>query len=226
MIPQLDPVSVRILGCLIEKETTTPEYYPLSLNALVNACNQKSNRDPVMSLSDVDVETGLEMLREKHFVWQRSVTGARVFKYEHNIKSIIPLSDGELAVLCVVMLRGAQTIGEIRARCDRQFQFATIEDAERTVKNMVARDDGPLLLELPRQPGRKEPRFVHLLCGEEWAAAQAAEAVNEVVDGAAGLTSGVSASERLRSLEEDVAALKEEVTTLRGELETIKLLLA
>lgn len=216
----LTPVGARILGCLIEKEATTPEYYPLSLNALVNACNQKSNREPVMTLSEECVDAEVEVLKERHIIWKRSVTGARVYKYEHNIKSLISLDEKELAVMCVLLLRGPQTVGEIRLRTERLCSFLSLDDAEKTVRAMTLGENATVK-ELPRQPGRKEARFVHLLCGQEWADAFGA---SSMVSGDGEMHSDVSIpkNDRVSVLETTVFTLQEEVAVLRRELDEIK----
>ena len=160
----LTPVEVRVLGSLIEKEITTPEYYPLTLNALINACNQISNRDPVVSFDDKTVARALESLREKRLAWM--VTGAgRVPKYEHRFTEALQLAEQEVAVLCVLMLRGPQTVGEIRGRTGRLYEFKELEEVELTLQGLMAAQP-PLALRLPRQPGTKESRYAHLLAGE------------------------------------------------------------
>jgi len=218
----LDAVAVRILGCLIEKETTTPDYYPMSLNALVNACNQKSNRDPVMELTEVEVECGIDLLRQHHLLWQRSVTGARVYKYEHNIKSVLPLTEPELAIMCVLMLRGAQTVGELRTRSERLYAFTSIEDAEKTIQKLILREDGPLVLELPRQAGRKEPRYIHLLSGEEWAHSLGGSAGDVGAESASATNAVNTPVERIKILESEVTSLKEELALLRNEFNSLR----
>jgi hypothetical protein len=211
-----DTVAVRVLGCLIEKEVTTPDYYPLSLNALLNACNQKSNREPVMQLTEEEVECTIDVLKEKHLVWKRSVTGARVFKYEHNLKSVIAVNEQEMAVLGVLMLRGAQTIGEIRLRTERLCTFSSIEETGNVLRQLIAREDGPFVMELPRQPGRKESRYIHLFCGKEWALSFAND--TDMFNGASAPVPGAkSAGERIAELETAVAQLHSEVSTLRTE---------
>jgi uncharacterized protein YceH (UPF0502 family) len=156
----LDPVEVRVLGALMEKEATTPEYYPLSLNALVNACNQKSNRDPVVAYDDGTVADALARLREKHFAL--TITGgSRVNKYSQRISETLNLGRRESAVLCVLFLRGPQTLGEIKDRGERMFSFADLAETE-----MVLDKLGSLVKKLPRQPGQKEARYTHLLSGE------------------------------------------------------------
>jgi uncharacterized protein len=161
---KLTAVEVRVLGSLIEKEITTPEYYPLTLNALVNACNQISNRDPVVSFDDKTVARALEDLREKKLVWM--VTGAgRVPKYEHRFADALKLAEQELAVLCVLMLRGPQTVGEIRGRTGRLYEFKELEEVELTLQALMTAEPS-LVVKLPRQPGTKESRYAHLLSGE------------------------------------------------------------
>lgn len=164
MDQKLTAVEVRVLGSLIEKEITTPEYYPLTLNALVNACNQISNRDPVVSFDDKTVARALEDLREKKLVWM--VTGAgRVPKYEHRFADALKLAEQELAVLCVLMLRGPQTVGEIRGRTGRLYEFKELEEVELTLQALMTSEPS-LVVKLPRQPGTKESRYAHLLSGE------------------------------------------------------------
>ncbi len=158
----LNDQELRVLGALIEKEITTPEYYPLSLNALTAACNQKSNREPVMNLTEDEVSEALLSLRDKKLVWQLSTAGGRVPKFEHNIRSLFTLSKAETAVLCILMLRGAQTAGEIKGRTERMYSFSNLQEVEETLKTLISREDGPFVRELPRQPGKKEPRFIHL----------------------------------------------------------------
>jgi uncharacterized protein YceH (UPF0502 family) len=160
----LTTVEVRVLGSLIEKEITTPEYYPLTLNALVNACNQISNRDPVVSFDEMTVARALESLREKKLAWM--VTGVgRVPKYEHRFAEALQLAAQEVAVLCVLMLRGPQTVGEIRGRTTRLYEFKELEEVELTLQALQSAQP-PLALKLPRQPGTKESRYAHLLAGE------------------------------------------------------------
>jgi uncharacterized protein len=161
----LNPVEVRVLGALIEKEATTPEYYPLSLNALVNACNQKSNRDPVVEYDDRDVLAAIESLRAKRFLF--IITGSgRVNKYSQRISETLNLGRRELAVLGVLLLRGSQTLGEIKDRSERMFAFEDLEETERALEKLAAWPDMPLAKKLPRMPGQKEARYAHLLAGE------------------------------------------------------------
>jgi uncharacterized protein YceH (UPF0502 family) len=161
----LDPVEVRVLGALIEKEATTPEYYPLSLNALVNACNQKSNRDPVVEYDADTVHDAVERLREKKLALT-IVGSGRVKKYAQRISETLNLGRRELAVLCTLVLRGPQTLGEIRDRSERIFAFADPAEAERVLDKLAEYPEHSLLKKLPRQAGQKEPRYAHLLSGE------------------------------------------------------------
>jgi len=160
----LNSVEVRVLGSLIEKEITTPEYYPLTLNALVNACNQISNRDPVVSFDEKTVARALESLREKKLTWMGTGIG-RVPKYEHRFAEAFQLAAQEIAVLCVLMLRGPQTVGEIRGRTGRLYEFKELEEVDLTLQALMAAQP-PFVVRLPRQPGTKEARYAHLLAGE------------------------------------------------------------
>jgi uncharacterized protein YceH (UPF0502 family) len=170
----LDVAEVRVLGALIEKEATTPEYYPLSLNALVNACNQKSNRDPVVGYDEDTVYDAATRLREKKLVLLTTGSG-RVNKYGQRISETLNLGRRELAALCTLFLRGAQTLGEIKDRSERMFLFADLSETEAVLDKLAAWPDGPLVTKLPRQPGQKEARFAHLLSGEPPAQPSAAE---------------------------------------------------
>jgi uncharacterized protein len=161
----LDPVEVRVLGALVEKEATTPEYYPLSLNALVNACNQRSNRDPVVEYDQDTVEDAVERLREKKLALT-IVGSGRVKKYAQRISETLNLGRRELAVLCVLLLRGPQTLGEIKDRGERMFAFADPAEAERVLDKLAEWPEHALVKKLPRQPGQKEVRYAHLLSGE------------------------------------------------------------
>lgn len=164
----LNEIEVRILGALLEKQMTTPEYYPMSLNALTNACNQKSNRNPVVNYEESEVHEVVENLRRKGWVIVVTGGGSRVRKYEHKIKETLFLGQKEMAALCVLMLRGPQTVGEIRTRTDRMVSFNDLADVEETLRDLSAteRTPTPLATMLPRFPGQKENRYMHLLSGE------------------------------------------------------------
>jgi uncharacterized protein len=162
---ELDDVEVRVLGCLVEKSATTPEYYPLSLNALKNACNQKSSRDPVVEYGEETVMRALERLRDKHLVWFVSGSKSRVTKYKHRLSEALDLTPQETAALCLLLLRGPQTAGEIKGRSERIWAFRDPQEVEAALSGLADRAERALVTRLPRQPGRKEPRFAHLLSG-------------------------------------------------------------
>jgi uncharacterized protein len=203
----LDPVEVRVLGSLIEKEITTPEYFPLSLNALTNACNQKTNREPVVSFDEQTVLRALDSLREKRFA--RMVTGgeSRVPKYRQVFSVELNLNAREVAVLDVLMLRGPQTVGELRERGGRLFEFESMEEVENTLERLIDRDV-PYVVRLPRQSGQKEPRYAHLLSGE---------VAQETVPVRTEVSRGESQADRISNLESQIDSLREEITALREE---------
>ena len=205
----LDSVEVRVLGALIEKEATTPEYYPLSLNALVNACNQKSNRDPVVNYDDDTVADALASLREKHFAL--TVTGGgRVNKYAQRISETLNLGRRESAVLCVLFLRGAQTLGEIKDRSDRMFSFADLAETEIVLDKLAGWPAGALVKKLPRLPGQKEARYVHLMSGEPDLEALAEQ------------SSSVAPPTRVAQLEQDLRDLRSEFDDLKRRFEALE----
>jgi uncharacterized protein len=211
---ELSDVEIRVLGALVEKEITTPEYYPLSLNALINACNQKSNRDPVMTLDEEMVRGAIRSLTERALV--RSASGdSRVAKYEHRLNELYNFHRHEIAVLCVLMLRGPQTPGELRTRCERMYTFEDL-DAVHAALNLLMRREPPLVKILPRQPGTKEARFMHLLSGDvaPQTSAPASEAV--VQEGGEHTAAAVTTlGERIRDVEQEVSELRRELETLR-----------
>ena len=213
-------VEARVLGSLVEKEATTPDYYPLSLKALISACNQKSNRDPIMNLSETETLEALDGLMSKRLARERSSFGSRVAKYEHRIFGTLGLgvefSREELAVLCVLMLRGAQTVGEIRGRSHRLFEFENLSAVEQTLSGLMSREDGPYVTRLARQPGRKEARYAHLLCGDSELGP---------VETAGTATAAIAPSEPIRDRER-IAALERGLEEVRAELENIKRRLA
>lgn len=205
----LDNVGVRILGCLIEKEMTTPEYYPLSLNALTSACNQKSNRHPVVSYDEETVQERLEALRQRGLAGRIQAPGSRVAKYLHAVTDRFDLSRQELAVFCELMLRGPQTVGELRSRAERMCPVGSHEDVEGMLKVLMDHDP-PLVEKLLREPGRKESRYAHLLSGGVVAGGTVAEAPGEAPLPERPL------GRRLEMLEEEVAALRGEVEALKA----------
>ncbi len=167
---ELSPLEARIIGCLIEKQITTRDQYPLSLNALVNACNQKSNRDPVLELDEGTVQRTVDTLAKKHFVVERSGFGSRVPKYQHRFCNTeygsLKLDEQELAVICELLLRGPQTPGELRSRASRMAGFAEVAEIEATLTRLADREGGPFVTRLAREPGRRESRFAHLFSGQ------------------------------------------------------------
>ena len=205
----LSEVEARVLGALVEKESTTPDYYPLSLNALVNACNQKSNRHPVMNLDEGAVQDALESLNRKGLAGAASRADSRVTKYEHRLQEVFNFNRPEIAVLCVLLLRGPQTPGELRGRTERLHRFNELEEVHSALQDLMKREP-PLVKILPRQPGTKEARYVHLLSGdvEAWEPEAAPET-------AAGTSSD---SERLARLENEVATLQKEIADLKQQL--------
>jgi uncharacterized protein YceH (UPF0502 family) len=195
-----------VLGCLVEKEITTPEYYPLSLNALVHACNQKSNRDPLMNLGEDAVRQALRALGEETLA--RSASGdSRVAKYEHRLADTFNFTRPETAVLCELLLRGPQTPGELRSRAERMHPFEDLSVVHSTLKHLMEREP-PLVKVLPRQPGNKEARYVHLLSGDVDVPETAP--VKETT-----MSSGTAENARTAALESEVAGLQKEVTDLK-----------
>ena len=205
----LDEIEVRVLGSLIEKQVTTPEYYPLTLNSLTIACNQKNNRYPVTALDEAAVAQALETLREKNLVYVVYGSSSRVPKYKHVVTDVLHLSQPELAAMCVLMLRGAQTTGEVAGRGYRLYEFSGLEEVEATMNSLISREPEPLVVRLPRQPGQKEVRFAHLLSGEV--------NVEQVVESqhAQKTASSRGGVERMEKLEQEVEALRADVTTLQ-----------
>ena len=205
---------VRVLGSLIEKDITTPEYYPLSLNALVNACNQKSNRDPVMQLNEDAVRDALEGLQEQRLAGPARGADSRVTKYEQRLQEVFNFTRAETAVLCVLLLRGPQTPGELRGRAERMHRFETLEDVQSAVQKLMQRDP-PLAKVLPRQPGTKESRYAHLLAGD------VVEAEGPAQAGAA-VERNPANAERIARLEEEVVELRREVGEVKDQLERFR----
>jgi uncharacterized protein YceH (UPF0502 family) len=213
----LNAVEARILGSLIEKDITTPDYYPLTLNSLVNACNQSSNRDPVVSYGESDVIRGLDQLREKKLAFMFQGADSRVAKFGHRIAESFELARPETAVLCVLLLRGPQTPGEIRGRTGRMHEFPGLEATEASLNALIARSPDPLAVKLPRQAGMKEQRYAHLLSGEVQV---------PLPEPAAGPASAVPPVrpevERMAKVEAETAALRAEVAELRQQLADLR----
>ena len=216
----LDTVQVRVLGALMEKEIATPEGYPLSLNALVNACNQRSSRDPVMELAEEEVRQALHVLEDMGLT--AVVRDSRVAKYEHRIRTVLNLRRDETAVLCLLFLRGPQTPGELRSRADRLYSFDDLEAVQSTLERLASRiqgsagDTGPLVVVLPRQPGSREARWAHLLGGPVEAAVR--EPRLSRGEGDSEQASGMSTAARLAAVEAEVATLRDAVAALEARL--------
>ncbi len=198
---ELDAVEIRVLGCLLEKEQTTPDAYPLSVNSLVGACNQKSNRDPVMALSETDVEGALDRLNGEVMVWP--VDGARIRKWRHSLDRMWDLRPATRAVMAVLLLRGAQTAGEIRARTERMHPFASTSEVEEVLANLAAGEE-PLTVHLARQPGQKEARWTHLVGGPP-------DARTTVFEPARVEAPAPGLSQRVSALEDRVARLERQL---------------
>jgi uncharacterized protein len=221
----LDPIQLRVLGSLIEKEITTPENYPLSLNALINACNQRSSRDPVLDLTEEEVRQALHSLEDLALV--TPVRDARVPKYEHRIRTVLNLRRDETAVLCLLMLRGPQTPGELRSRADRLYTFddlgavqSTLERlATRPVTDAASNETGPLTAVLPRQPGSREARYAHLL-GD--APSLVSTHRSTVDDASHPSASGVSMAQRLARMETEIASLAAALEELKNRIELLE----
>ena len=204
----LSDVETRVLGSLVEKELTTPEYYPLSLNALVNACNQKSNRDPVMSLEEEAVREALHALDKKGLAGPADNMVSRVSKYEHRLQEAYNFTRHEIAILAELLLRGPQTPGELRSRADRMHKFEDLGIVQSTLQRLMKREP-PLVKLLPRQPGTKEARYAHLLSGDVELPPQDSAAAGIAV------ASGANSSERIARLETQVETLQSEIADLK-----------
>jgi uncharacterized protein YceH (UPF0502 family) len=216
----LTEIEARVLGALIEKEITTPDYYPLSLNALVNACNQKSNRDPVMNLDEAAVTQALRTLNEKELAGPADNFDSRVRKYEHRLQEFFNFNRLETAILCELLLRNQQTPGELRSRASRMHPFEELSEVQSTLERLIQHDP-PLVKMLPRQPGTKEARYTHLLSGDiEIPEAQAAP-VREIPASASGTTGDrlARAESEIASLKKEIAALKQEFANFRKQFE-------
>ena len=208
-------MEVRVLGALVEKQLTTPEYYPLTLNALIHACNQISNRDPVVAYDEQTVADALECLREKNLVRMVSTAEGRVPKYRHVLNEVIELRSAELALLCVLLLRGPQTVGELRGRTERLYSFSDIAYVEATLQALSERADGPLVGKLPRQAGQKESRYAHLLSGP-------IELVEQPRTQPSDAMRTRASADRLAELEREVTALRQELAELRQQFTEFK----
>ncbi|MES9830698.1 MAG: DUF480 domain-containing protein [Candidatus Thiodiazotropha sp. DIVDIV] len=213
MLIELTTVEARIIGSLLEKEITTPDQYPLSLSALTHACNQKSSRDPVLQLTEGEVQNSLDDLKKKHLVSDRSGFGSRVTKFQHRFCNLgfgsLELTPQELGVICVLLLRGAQTPGELRSRTNRLCEFSDVQETESVLVNLMQREDGPFVTRLTREPGKRESRFAHLFSGE-------------VVEGQTLSLSNPLENQLPQDDQLRIERLESEVEMLRQELDALK----
>ena len=212
----LSEAEVRVLGSLVEKQVTTPDYYPLTMNALVHACNQISNRDPVVQYDERQVSDAVDSLRMKNLVYIFYGAESRVPKYKHMAREVFQLSPQELAALCVLMLRGPQTVGEVRGRTGRLHEFTDLREVEETLDGLAHRDE-PLVTKLPRQAGRKEARYAHLLSGQP-----AVEVEGEAQPASAAPRTRAGETERVARLEAEVERLGGELAEMRRQFEEFR----
>jgi len=208
---QLSATEARVIGCLLEKQITTPEQYPLSVNAVVTACNQKTNREPVMNLSEHEVQEILDTLVKRPYLRTVSGFGNRVTKYEQRFCNSefgdLKLSPAEVAIITTLLLRGAQTPGELRGRAARMHEFNDMGEVESALENLAQREDGPYVVRLPREPGKRESRYMHLFSGD-------VETLINVVETVSPLDSDNDLASRVEALENDVAELKQRLASL------------
>ena len=210
----LTEIETRVLGSLIEKDITTPDYYPLSLNALANACNQKNNRDPVMTLDEAAVRDALASLQEKRMAGPASGADSRVTKFEHRLQEVFNFDRREIAIVCVLLLRGPQTPGELRSRTDRMYHFEALDDVVSTLDRLALREP-PLARILPRQPGTKESRYTHLFSGEPPISPEDVNVARAPLPASAGAN---STADRLIALEEEVSRLRHDLSEVQQQL--------
>ena len=215
MSTTLNEIEVRVLGSLVEKQLTTPEYYPLTLNALTAACNQKSNRDPVMSLGETEIQAAIDHMRDMNLVYLFYGSGSRTVKYKHMLPSVYELDPAGTAVMTVLMLRGPQTIGEIRDRTGRLFEFRDLNEVQAALDELSKRDE-PLIVKLERQTGQKEARYAHLLSGEIDVSKLPAPAERSAGGG------GSASGERIEKLEGEVERLSSELAEFKAMFEEFR----
>lgn len=212
---QLTATEARVIGCLLEKQVTTPEQYPLSVNAVVTACNQKTNREPVMNLSEHEVQDVLDTLVKRHYLRTVSGFGNRVTKYEQRFCNSefgdLKLTSAEVAIITTLLLRGAQTPGELRGRAVRMHEFNDMGEVESVLENLTQREDGPYVVRLSREPGKRESRYMHLFSGD-------VETLINVVEAVSPLDTNNDLASRVEALENDVAELKQRLASLLAHL--------
>lgn len=211
MLTEMNEIEARIVGCLVEKQLTTPEYYPLTLNALVAACNQKTNREPVTNYSESEIERALDILRDKNLVYVFYGSSSRVPKYKHMLPNVYELDARETALVSVLMLRGAQTIGELNQRTGRLYEFSGLNEISETLDGLAKREE-PIVFRLERQPGQKEARYAHLLSGAIDIESYVRESANAQIPRA----------DRIAELEREIENLKSEFNSFRESFEEFK----
>ena len=211
MLTEMNEMEARIVGCLVEKQLTTPEYYPLTLNALVAACNQKTNREPVTNYGESEIERALDKLRDKNLVYVFYGSSSRVPKYKHMLPNVYELDERETALVSVLMLRGAQTIGELNQRTGRLYEFSGLNEISETLDALAKREE-PIVFKLERQPGQKEARYAHLLSGAIDVESYARESANAQIPRA----------DRIAELEKEIENLKNEFNQFRESFEEFK----
>lgn len=213
----LNAMEARVLGSLIEKQVTTPEYYPLTLNALTNACNQKNNRDPVLELEETTVVRAIDSLREKSLVSTVTGAGIRVPKYKHNFDETFALSRSEVAIMCVLLLRGPQTTGELRSHTGSMYSFESINDVETALTTLIQRENIPLVRKLPRQAGQKEQRYIHILTNDTGPTKEDYLALPELAR-----LHVIAENERIAQLEKDAAEFRQQINELQKQFNEFK----
>ncbi len=217
MTIELTPNEARVIGCLLEKELTTPEQYPLSLNALTNACNQKSNRDPVIELDESAVQQTLDQLGKKYLMSEETGYGSRVAKYRHRFCNTeygtLKFTPQELGIVCELLLRGPQTPGELRSRANRLCSLKDVAEVESALDALARRGDGPFVVRLPREPGKRESRYAHLFSGDV-----AAEHLVDGLEGSGGTPTRADLEQRVATLEAEVVELKYQLNALASRL--------
>ena len=208
MLDPLTEIEARVVGSLVEKQLTTPEYYPLTLNALTAACNQKSNRDPVMSLGETEIMGAIDTLRDRNLVYLFYGSGSRSVKYKHMLASVYELDEAGVAIVAVLLLRGPQTLGELRERTGRLHEFGGLNEVQESLDGLIRRDE-PIVVKLERQPGQKEARYAHLLSGEVTQDAITTSTARAVAGGG-------GSNERMEKLESEVETLRNELAEFRA----------
>jgi uncharacterized protein YceH (UPF0502 family) len=216
MEPTLSPIEIRVLACLIEKSLSTPEYYPLTLNALTAACNQKSNRDPVMEVSGEDAVRALDALRDRKLAWSVTLAGSRAPRYRHHIEEVYPLTPPQLAVLCELMLRQAQTVGELRTHAGRLCGLADTAEVQAILQQLMGWPGGPLAAVAPRRASQREERYIHLLGGPPPAETDSAPPAAEPAR-----VSVMAGNERIAALEARVSALDDDLARLKAQFDDL-----